>query len=546
MPFGRKEQKGKSQEKKMARIYTGFRITDTNLPALMSGNIPGIPFVQRVALIGRDKTIIVERSAHAIIGIGWGDESKGQQTYNLCLRVRDLRPDNKPVLCCRFCDSSTSSGHRVYTLSGKDKVLNQLPAGMLVYGVTGVLAKLVNLEALYNEIDRTEQHFNLKDLENNFKIFEDTSIVFGYNVSSGRIKETHRRISLLDEYGSIGRGTGDAIEDKERGDNVTIKEVVDALSDTSKYKELENKIKRIAKRKKEEAYALMQDCPQAREHFDEKAFDVDSIFRKLIPLVEKLIKNRNIVKQDYIKRAFDEGASVIFEGSQSPLLGKERGPYPYTVKTNTEANQIETYSGIPLDQIEIIGVTRAYDSRHAYAPFVPEITEKDLQGKITPEIYRKMLDSNPTGDNPFYGPFRAGWFDFLRLKHAIYLIESSGGKVGSIIVTNLDRLNGLDPSYACRSYKNGEEIYNQIPYNLDSSSFKDFLWGSTAVITPLKGWNINPRIVHDSKRSLAFRRLPDNVHNFFEEIQDETDGIPVSAGSIGIQPSNTLVNYGMR
>ncbi len=122
--------------------------------------------------------------------------------------------------------------------------------------------------------------------------------------------------------------------------------------------------------------------------------------------------------------------STVFEGAQGVLLDENFGFHPHTTWSNTTpANALQLIKEAQSSaQTTVLGLTRAYQTRHGTDPFPTEAKSVTL---ALPEPH------NPT--NEWQGPFRAGWLDLSLLRYAIQV----SGRIDGLIVTCLDRLQEL-------------------------------------------------------------------------------------------------------
>jgi adenylosuccinate synthase len=118
--------------------------------------------------------------------------------------------------------------------------------------------------------------------------------------------------------------------------------------------------------------------------------------------------------------------TTIYEAAQGVLLDETFGFHPHTTwSTVTASNAMEMlpYSGA---DVTVLGVTRAYMSRHGDGP-LPTYSSK---------LTRHALDKgNPP--NQWQGSMRLGWLDISLLSYAV---KNCGAKLDGIVVNHLDQL----------------------------------------------------------------------------------------------------------
>ncbi len=133
---------------------------------------------------------------------------------------------------------------------------------------------------------------------------------------------------------------------------------------------------------------------------------------------------------DFLAARMRKSGATVFEGAQGVLLDERWGFHPHTTWSNTTpANALqlikETRCSI---QTTVLGLTRAYGTRHGTGPFPSEDEGVTL---ALPEPH------NPT--NEWQGPFRAGWLDLSLLRYAIEV----SGRIDGLVITCLDRVKDL-------------------------------------------------------------------------------------------------------
>jgi adenylosuccinate synthase len=203
--------------------------------------------------------------------------------------------------------------------------------------------------------------------------------------------------------------------------------------------------------------------------------------------------------------------TVVFEGAQGILLDENWGFYPYTTwskTTPTNALTLIEEAGC-INQSTVIGVVRAYSTRHGVGPFVTENYELNI-----PDTFNKF--------NMWQEDFRVGWFDAVAIRYAI----AAAGRIDSIAVTCVDRLKDLPIIKLCYAYECNNpnankyfDIKDNLVYNIKLNKPVD-----------LKYQENLGRILEDCKPlchefTLGYEHIP-------KLIQREL-GVPVSITSFG-------------
>ena len=101
-------------------------------------------------------------------------------------------------------------------------------------------------------------------------------------------------------------------------------------------------------------------------------------------------------------------ATAIFEGAQGVLLDEYRGFPPYTTwSTVTPYHAWELVRQMEADAVAVLGITRAYTTRHGAGPLPT----------FSPELPARLADvGNPW--NCWQGGLRCGWLDLPLVRYA--------------------------------------------------------------------------------------------------------------------------------
>ncbi|UGT43066.1 adenylosuccinate synthetase [Nocardia yamanashiensis] len=152
-----------------------------------------------------------------------------------------------------------------------------------------------------------------------------------------------------------------------------------------------------------------------------------------------------ILPGDQLGRIATDGR-LVFEGAQGALLDEWRGLHPYTTWSTVEPRNARAM----LARIDapgyVLGVTRAYFTRHGAGPFPTEDAALAI-----PERH------NGTGE--YQGAFRVGHLDPILLRYAI---EACGG-IDGLVVNHLDQVgtgaaNTSPARTGCRGNRSGREV----------------------------------------------------------------------------------------
>jgi adenylosuccinate synthase len=139
--------------------------------------------------------------AKIILGIFFGDESKGKCTYDL-LNTKTLFGNNYYTHCMRF-NGSSNAGHTIYH-NGKKFITHQLPAGIF-HGVLSIIGHgcVVNPEKFLEEIDYLES--------NGIRCRDIVKIAYNAHIVTKEHIEEDSKDTLI---GTTKNGVGPAYRDK--------------------------------------------------------------------------------------------------------------------------------------------------------------------------------------------------------------------------------------------------------------------------------------------------------------------------------------------
>jgi adenylosuccinate synthase len=134
-----------------------------------------------------------------------------------------------------------------------------------------------------------------------------------------------------------------------------------------------------------------------------------------------------------------ECQTAIFEGAQGVLLDEYRGFHPFTTwSTVTPHHAWELVRQMDVEAVAVLGVTRAYTTRHGEGPLPT----------YSAELTARLRDpGNPW--NRWQGDLRCGWLDLPLLRYAAAEIVAP---LDGIVVNHLDQLRETE-CLVCEWYK---------------------------------------------------------------------------------------------
>jgi adenylosuccinate synthase len=122
---------------------------------------------------------------------------------------------------------------------------------------------------------------------------------------------------------------------------------------------------------------------------------------------------------------------VVFEGAQGALLDEWFGFHPHTTWSTTTAEPARRLlAAVGAAPPVVLGVTRAYHTRHGAGPFV---AEQPALADALPEVH------NGAGD--YQGGWRVGHLDLVALRYGAALVRPD-----AVALTHLDAVDRLGPA----------------------------------------------------------------------------------------------------
>lgn len=340
--------------------------------------------------------------SYSVVGLGWGDESKGCAVDKLC---RELPID----LIVRF-NGGSQAAHNCVTPEGVHHTFSQFGSGMLANGTVRThLSRFMLIDpiTMMNE----EGELSGKTFQPWGRTTVDPRCVI--------ITQFHKRLNRLREkargearHGSCGMGVGVAREwQLKYGDQEILRAgtLLDWVLSLQRLKFFKSLV--------EEEFG-----PESTQ-----GIDMSDVMREFARW-KRLVRLRSDVN------VLGESKCMVFEGAQGVLLDETYGQAPHNTWTDTTFNNADTL----LDEVGVkdrtrIGCLRTYHTRHGAGPFPTENHSLDL-----PELH------NGTGE--FQGAFRVGQFDFLKARQAIDIV----GGIDYLALSHIDYLQrmGLNEGFA--------------------------------------------------------------------------------------------------
>lgn len=347
------------------------------------------------------------------VGLGFGDEGKGA-TIDFLTRAYDAD------VVVRYSGGS-QAGHNVERPDGARHTFSQFGAGTLSGAKTYLGPRMIISPAtMVPEAEHLESLGVAKPMQS-LSVHPGCLVSTTYHMLMNRLREVARGSN---RHGSCGLGIGESR-------HYWLRYGQDAIfaGDLRDPRTLQAKLALLRDR-----FLLeMQDLPSLDEtmatHFFEvwPAREADSLERD---------------SQGFsLSHRIPNGKTVLFEGAQGVLLDEWKGFHPYTTwSTVTTDHAWEMIEDHKIENVTVLGLTRAYTTRHGSGPFPT----------YDPDFTARIEDfGNPK--NNWQGAIRCGALDLVLLKYALTQCPVDG-----LVVSNLDQVP--DSISICPQYMNQSEL----------------------------------------------------------------------------------------
>lgn len=296
-----------------------------------------------------------------VIGLGFGDESKGLTTDFLAEEIGD--PNFATVV--RF-SGGQQAGHTVHR-NGVAHVFSNFGSGTL-YGVPTYWGKSCTIDP--PAIIREYQALSAKGISPVLYINDECPVTTPYDKVANQLKDRAN--------GTCGTGFGQTWKREEAFYSL---KAVDLLF-PSIFKE---KLKSVIK------------------YYGGKSVLADSYMTEFEVSCDVLPFTNNIKIVDHLSPI----GQMIFEGSQGLLLDQDYGIFPHVTRGKTDLTNV--VSQVNPNMLDVYFVTRAYQTRHGNGP----MTNTDKEDVVNPN----PNETNVT--NAFQGAFRTSMLDLDLLRYAL-------------------------------------------------------------------------------------------------------------------------------
>jgi len=350
-----------------------------------------------------------------VVGLGFGDEAKGATVDFLC-----SQGDVAGVV--RF-NGGAQAAHNV-VVGGRHHTFRQFGSGTLS-GVPSYLSRFSLIEPIGLAGEARElAALGVPDPLSLITVDPDALITTPVHVAANRTREDRRGTG---RHGSTGLGIGETVWYEL------------ALRRRARVGQLVENL--VAPADAQGRALRVRDCLDGRV-LRERLTELVGFYAPLLAgsahghdgvqamadLLGAFAGAVRIAGPDHLARTAGRGR-LVFEGAQGVLLDEWRGFHPHTTwSTTTPANAQRLLAEAGLSRGYVLGLTRAYTTRHGAGPLPTE--DPALQGVGEP--------FNGTGT--YQGRWRAGHLDLVALRYAV---EAIGG-VDGLAVSHLDVIDDQD------------------------------------------------------------------------------------------------------
>lgn len=346
-----------------------------------------------------------------VVGLGFGDEGKGTI-------VDYLTAEGNYDFVVRF-SGGPQAAHNVVTYDGRHHTFAQFGSGSF-NGVPTILTRHMMVNP-FNMAQEAESLADKVDFDPYSKLIisENSLLITPWHMAINQLEEIRRGEN---RHGSCGQGIG--VTQKFALDYPDLAfRVKDLYLDRDSFVAKGLIIRELLKAEygwhsKEEFFAL---DGYTRTDFQRTPGNLHAMYQYFIEDHSPLVMTDNEIRE------LIADSNCVWEGSQGALLDEWKGFHPYTTWSTTTAHKamhMLSEAGVDTEKdVEVIGVTRTYHTRHGAGPFPSEDTKLLA---VFPEAHNKAGE--------FQGDWRVGAWDISMLEYGIDANE----RIDSLAITHCD------------------------------------------------------------------------------------------------------------
>ena len=419
----------------------------------------------------------------AIVGINWGDEGKG--------RMVDLLTRDYDIVV-RY-QGGGNAGHTVINEYGKF-ALHLLPSGIFRPDVVNILGNGVALDmkSLCGEMESVTAK-GVSVTPENLKISDRASLVLPWHILLDELEEERLKDK---KYGSTKQGIAPFYSDKYQKKTIQAGELfypeylVRHLEDLLEWKNLTLTGVYGAK-----PYTMAQLCDYLHTYG-----------QKLKPFI--------CDTGSWLRKAQQDGKSILFEAQLGALRDLDYGIYPYTTSSNTISAYAPIGSGLPAAKLDaVVGVVKAYSTCVGEGPFVSEMFGPEAEALRSAGFEYGAKTGRPR---------RVGALDLVATRYGVQVQAAT-----AIALTKLDVLSYMERIPVCTKYLVDGQPTEDFP-------FPTQLAGAKPVIEYLEGWNC------DISRIRRWDDLPEAARHYVTYLEQQI-GCPITYVSVGPERESIIL-----
>lgn len=339
-----------------------------------------------------------KRNNDIVIGLGFGDESKGSMvsylasTYNAKYVVR--------------ASGGPQNAHNVIDENGVHHTFAQFGSGTL-HDIPTIVSRfcIVNPFNMAAEADALEGKIGYDPFKITY-VSNQALLATPFHVAANQAREIRRGANA---HGSCGQGVGEVMDYHLNSGHVAPRIWdIDLNSEDNDLSGLRG---------------MMQIM---RRHYVAQfpEFDFPKVDEVMESYVAFVRDGRMQIESDGMLAGRMNEGYTVFEGSQGVLLDEWLGFHPHTTwSTTTAANAQALLAESTYERGNVIGVTRSYATRHGAGPFPSEL----------PADPERFPEAHNTWGR-FQGGWRAGLLDLQLLDYAVQAAKD----VNEIAITHCD------------------------------------------------------------------------------------------------------------
>lgn len=384
----------------------------------------------------------------AVIDLGFGDAGKGVVVNRLCA-------EGDVGVVVRF-NGGCQAQHNVVTDDGRHHTFSQFGSGTF-QGMPTYLASPVMVEpmSMLVEADALERTLGGIDPMRETWVSPECRLTTPYHWLVNRWQEDRRGVG---RHGSCGRGVGMTAE--YALDNPQAHPTV---GDLAHVPTLNYKLDML------EAWAIVATNGELVGHMPSRD--------DLLSQYKVWLERAKLADGGVMFELCGDDKRMVFEGAQGVLLDEHWGFHPHTTWSTVTPDWVRELCESPYGgELEVMGVTRAYTTRHGAGPFVAED-----RGLNLPEAHNKR--------EHYQGAWRVGHFDLPAIQYGARCAQ-----IDSVYVTHIDTALAEPDLRVCTRYEHdGEEmrILPHLSYNLVAREAQTIALGECVGVLerrPYIGW----------------------------------------------------------